>query len=126
MTGKHIASVWCGQLTIALAFSPDGEILAVAIPPGNGRIEFLGYGCRKLCAPLRETSGVDTLAFSPDGKTLASGASLEKALTEKTPWRLWEVDCRKPTAALEGRGSVTSVASSRDGKLLIGRLGDDA
>jgi WD40 repeat protein len=53
------------------------------------------------------------VAFSPDGKTLASGSSEENTV------RLWDVNSRKPTAALKGHEeSVTSVTFSPDGKLL--------
>jgi WD40 repeat protein len=88
-------------------------MLAVA-NSGNGRIEFLEMASLKFSdAPLPEAGLVQCLAFSPDGKTLASGSSGENAV------RLWDVSSRKPTAALKGhKDSVTSVAFSPDGKLL--------
>ena len=53
-----------------------------------------------------------SVAFTPDGKILASGS-------EDTTVRLWDVASRQPLATLTGHGSwVFSVAFSPDGKIL--------
>jgi len=55
---------------------------------------------------------VNTVAFSPDGKTLASG-SYDNTV------RLWDVQTRQELATLKGHDAyVSSVAFSPDGKTL--------
>jgi len=56
---------------------------------------------------------VESVAFSPDGKTLASGASYDQTI------RLWDVTTGKERGTLRGHGTcLTSVAFSPDGKTL--------
>jgi WD40 repeat protein len=57
------------------------------------------------------TDKVYSVAFSPDGKTLASGGD-EKIV------RLWDVQKKKQVGVLQHPGWVCSVAFSPDGKLL--------
>src|SRR5262249_4649880 len=64
------------------------------------------------------TAYVTSLAFSPDGKTLASGG-------EDKSMRTWEVETGKPLQNLPGHTlKVQCVAFSPDGKL-VGSIGDD-
>jgi WD40 repeat protein len=53
-----------------------------------------------------------TLAFSPDGKTLASGGS-------DCTIRLWNIDTGETIAQFKHLGSVKSLAFSPDGRSLV-------
>ena len=97
----------------ALAFSPDGQLLAAA--DAAGRTALWSPGARHPAAllPQPESGGVTALAFSPDGSTLAAGGA--DGIT-----CLWDVATRSETGALtrlEG-GGVPGVAFSPDGLTL--------
>jgi WD40 repeat protein len=97
----------------SLSFSPNGKLLAVASSL-QGKIELLDMTDGKYSAePIETRSQLPlSVAFSPDGNTLAAGGRDGFV-------RLWEVATRKLAATLNGHTAVvTSVAFSPDGKLL--------
>ncbi|MYA69013.1 S8 family serine peptidase, partial [Candidatus Poribacteria bacterium] len=103
-----------------IAYSPDGTLLATA-----GRVGVWLYDAETYQAVglLRgHTHGVSTLAFSPDGKTIATGNSLVDTWANTV--RLWDVDTRTEKNTLT-TGLVKSIAFSRDGKTIATTDGRD-
>lgn len=106
----------------ALAFSPDGTLLASgggAAPDDPAAILLWDLASPGPIGRLEGHSGpVRALAFSPDGTLLASGADDQTV-------RLWDLVSRTPIAVLEGHsGPVWEVAFSPDAAL-IASAGED-
>jgi WD40 repeat protein len=108
----------------SVVFSPDGKLLASAgagilddygkvIEPGIIVLWDVATG-QPRGAPLTSHRGpVNSVAFSPDGKTLASGGLLGTIV-------LWDLASRKPQGAplTRHQDHVRSVAFSPNGKIL--------
>ena len=122
------AQKWVGRLTsqgqrrvATLTYTLDGNTLAVGY--GNGDIGLWDMSTQQQTALLdTPSSSVSILAFSPDGKLLASGGSEDLTIS------LWDVQTQTLVGAFEahthvgtfeGHGhKVRSVAFSPDGKIL--------
>jgi len=94
-------------------FSPDGKSILIACEDGSGWLTELTTR-KLLIPPLRgHQAPVWGLAFSPDGKTIATG-SVDKTV------RLWDTGTGHPIGPiLRHAGPVFSVAFLHDGKTLL-------
>jgi WD40 repeat protein len=118
-----------------VAFTPDGKTLASIEDhtgpesPEGGEVDpdaFVGVllrdvATRKISAKLRGPKyGVSCVAFSSDGKTLATNGHDHDQSEGGTMVRLWDVATAKEKASLKGHTfGVASVAFSSDGKTLV-------
>jgi internalin A len=117
-----------GSQTLAVALSPDGKILARAgTSPPFGPVEKTGQTIdlwdvasgKKLHTLQGHTETIISLAFSPDGKTLASSTATLRADAPNNEMKLWDVATGKERAPLGGhRKNISFLAFSPDGKTL--------
>jgi WD40 repeat protein/serine/threonine protein kinase len=113
-----------GERTEALAFSPDGEILASSTGLASNSIDLWSVSDQKLIDRLEgHARYVHSLAFSQDGKQLAS-ASADQTL------RIWDTETWQEPIVLKGHqqevwaltffsDSVRLASGSKDGKICI-------
>jgi WD40 repeat protein len=103
---KHGASVQ------ALAFSPDGKVLASGDPDGRLCLWDAATG-KELRQLKRDAKGVQSVFFSPDGKLLISGGN-DGAI------QLWESATGKEVRRGDyPQADLRTLVLSRDGKLLV-------
>ena len=96
----------------AVAFSPDGQVLAVAGSLGIWLYDVATSRELALLAGLGHTDGVGSISFSPDGSLLVSGDGDGKVI-------FWDISSQTPLATLQGHTEeVNSVSFSPDGSLL--------
>jgi WD domain, G-beta repeat len=130
-TGQPLFDKWvfnssdAGGGQAAIAFSPDGKILAAGDALSLQLLDASTGAQLKVLVDTKnssarpETTATRSLAFSPDGATLAS-AGPANAVT------LWTVTTGQKGAALVGNATqINSVAFSPDGKYLAGGGADD-
>src|SRR5262249_3471309 len=96
---------------LAIAFSPDGRLLACGFKDGTIRLWTVADG-REASRPLGGYLPLAQLAFSPDGETLAAG-------NPGGGVNLWSVTSGLPKDPVRGHeGRVYGVAFSPDGRWL--------
>jgi WD40 repeat protein/serine/threonine protein kinase len=119
-SGKLIRAWYGGPgTTAALAFSPDGCVLASAHLQAHDNIRLWEVATGNRLAELAGHTGrARTLAFHPGGKLLASGGS------DKTI-RLWDVENRKSLAEWNGHGdTIQKLVFAPDGEQLASASAD--
>lgn len=116
-SGKSVLRVPVRGAFYGLALSPDGTLLALGISGGPIQIWNVDQG-RKIGSLHGHLTLVRSLSFSPDGKTLASGAGGEL--------KLWDLEVQQEILTWEGLGGVpTTVLFATDGSCLAARVQGD-
>ena len=113
--------------TYAIAFNPDGKSFASSGADGRVRLWNLqGRLQREISFP--EKSGVSSLAFSPDGSTLAVGSGFRAIQSDdENDFRngsgaigLWDLKTAQMKTVLRGhQADITALAFSPDGSTLL-------
>jgi RNA polymerase sigma factor (sigma-70 family) len=99
------------EMIHAVAFAPDGKLLATAGP--KNRVSLWDVATLKELHSLRGHPGeVRCLDFAPDGKQLVTGCMNDKSV------RLWEVASGKEIRCFQAPGIVDGVRYSPDGKMI--------
>ncbi len=125
-TGQELStSVRRTNFLNAVAFSSGGDLLAIAsstwpAKEWRGLVELLDPYTGEIVGNLTGHEGwIFTIAFSPDGRLLASGGYDGMI-------RLWEISTGRELLAISGHtGAVRTVAFSPDGKLLASGSDDE-
>jgi WD40 repeat protein len=120
-TGKE---VWRTGETIACALAPEGSILAGADPRGVVHLWDIASG--RECAELKgSTQAIGTLAFSPDGRTLAAAeadgpGAIQGGGPRDYPIHLWDIATRKERRSCQGDSpAMRDMRFSPDGRTLV-------
>jgi WD40 repeat protein len=99
-----------------IAFSPDGTLLAVGTDFHSVQILDAKTG-QKAFEQVSNPSGIRTLAFSPDNRTLVSGGG------SKAPLQFWHVPTGQElfTLPMDRSATLMDIAFSPDGRALFVR-----
>ncbi|NDJ17778.1 AAA-like domain-containing protein [Myxacorys almedinensis] len=106
----------------AVAFSLEDEANLIAIAHDN-TLEIRDAKSWKLLRRLELSAYITAIAFSPDSKLLAIATvdmtHLNQPIEDRITAHIWEVATGKRIASLNRGNSVTSLAFSPDGRLIV-------
>ena len=112
-TGTEADAIRTGTVSL-LAFSPDGEQVAVVNDSDNLQIWNIATGAEVASLSGWHSGGVNAVAFNPDGTTLVSGGG--DAFGSMGGISLWNIDSQVQLANLSAQnGPVQTMAVSPDG-----------
>ena len=129
-TGLHIRSLREHPSGVnSVSFSPDGKIIATGSDIGASRgpgaddpnVRLWDAHTGTLLRKLSHVANVNSVSFSPDGQTIASGGRGNPFAPTEDDYivRLWDTNTGTLLHALKGHTrNVTSVAFSPDGKTI--------
>lgn len=105
------------EIVRSVAFSPDGKLVAGAIWDGAAsyQVRLWEVETGQIRRNLKADGFINSVAFSPNGKVLASGGYGGNV-------KLWEATTGELQKVLDAGGTVQTVAFSPDGKLLAGGM----
>ena len=114
-TSELLATLIVGSSVRSAAFSPDGTVLAVGTEAGSLELWDVEPRRRRLTLPAHSAPTI-ALAYSPDGKMLATGAGWS---TSRGPGgvKVWDVTSEPPRIVFQAPDSLYA-AFSPDSKLL--------
>ena len=133
-TGGLLREIKNADTGVPPMFSPQGEILAIGI--GEGKIHLLNTKTDKAKLTLKspdKQERIMSIAFSPDGKLVATGTAKltykkmfdPKGMAETGTVKLWNARTGKLLRTLKGHKSyVQSVDFAHDGKILASGSSD--
>ena len=122
-SGTLLASRRMVGVTLSgIAYSPDGASIALGATYGPGILQIVSASnLVTLSSFPTSAQGISSVAFSPDGKTLADSGLVwrESAQGEFSVLELWNVSTATQVAVLKsGLDSISDVSFSSDGKWL--------
>jgi len=121
-TGRCIWTLTVGKPVIAVAFRPDGGVLATGELGGDVRLWSLWTG--ELLDTMADSESAERLAFSPDGYLLAAARAGEEGDRRGVVVRTWEMGWGGEYRALtapdsEALGTLRELSFSRRGDRLL-------
>ncbi|MEZ6076964.1 MAG: protein kinase [Pirellulaceae bacterium] len=120
LCNRNTIDLACSTSSLRPAFSPDGEVLAVArrVKDLGSMIEFLDLKDGTIVKRIEDANGSGVLAFSPDGKYLAGG--------HKGEVKLWDVVTGTVVQRYgDHQHDILNICFSPDGRRLLSSDGGD-